>query len=148
SPPAPEGSGAVMRMRSGRGGVEGSMARGGAARGAARGRCAPRHPVVWLARVALPLSSAMQCTPRPVVVQPAHESHIPAAGPPVEVDFGEAPGPNARVQFVLFRGWREPGVTAIDVTPLLTRSGAVYTGQLGPAELREGRNRLLARIDV
>ncbi|RIL02332.1 MAG: hypothetical protein DCC71_16560 [Proteobacteria bacterium] len=97
---------------------------------------------------AVALLVGAQCTPRPKVLAPANESQIGASGTPVSIDLVRAPGANAVVEARLFRAVDEAPVTSIDVTPLLARSGASLTGQLGAAELREGRNRLLVTVDA
>jgi hypothetical protein len=103
---------------------------------------------VGLLALAAPALVAARCTPRPVIVTPANATQLAAAGTPVDIDFGEAPAAGARLEVLLFRNVDEAPSTSIEVTSLLTLAGARLTGQLGPAELREGRNRLLARIDA
>jgi hypothetical protein len=97
--------------------------------------------------LAFALGGATRCTPRPRILTPAQATQLPVAGAAVSIDYVEVPPPGAVLQVLLFRAVDELGSTMIDVTPLLARSGASLTGQLGAGELREGRNRLLARID-
>ena len=93
------------------------------------------------------LTLGANCTPKPKILTPANETQIDAAGTPVSIDLVGDPGPSAIVSVQLFRAVDEAPVTSIDVTSLLTRAGASMTGNLAPAELREGRNRLLVTID-
>lgn len=93
------------------------------------------------------LSLGASCTPKPKILSPANKTQIDAAGTPVSIDLVNVPGPTAIVSVQLFRAVDEQPVTSIDVTSLLTRAGASLTGNLGAAELREGRNRLLVTVD-
>lgn len=106
-----------------------------------------RRIVVALACATLALGAA-QCTPRPAILVPATASQIASGGTPVQIDLGQVLGPQARLQVLLFRAVDEKPVTSIDVTSLLAVAGSQATGTLGPGELREGRNRLLARVDA
>jgi hypothetical protein len=87
------------------------------------------------------------CTPKPMILSPANRTQIDAAGTPVSIDLVDVPGPNAIVSVRLFRAVDEQPVTSIDVTPLMTRVGALLSGALGASELREGRNLLHVTID-
>lgn len=93
------------------------------------------------------LLGGAQCTSKPKITSPANETQVDAAGTPVAIDLVKAPGANAVVTVELFRAVDEAPVTSIDVTASMTRVGASITGSLGPAELREGRNRLRVTID-
>jgi hypothetical protein len=97
--------------------------------------------------IAALLALGASCTPKPKILLPANLTQIDAAGTPVSIDLVGVPGPGAIVSVQLFRAVDEQPVTSIDVTSLLTRSGASLTGNLGASEMREGRNRLLVTID-
>jgi len=97
--------------------------------------------------VAVGLLGGASCTSKPVIQTPAHQTQIPDAGTPVSIDLVRDPGPGAVVRVLLFRALDTEPVTSIDVTALLARSGASITGNLGAAQLREGRNRLLVSVD-
>jgi hypothetical protein len=96
---------------------------------------------------ALVLTVGAACTPKPRITLPANATQLDAAGTAVAIDLGSEPGPNAIVRVVLFRAVDATPTTSIDVTPLLARAGKSITGNLGPAELHEGRNRLLVSVD-
>jgi len=51
------------------------------------------------------------------------------------------------VQVLLFRAIDERPASSIDVTSSISFAGALGTGTLGPAQLREGRNRLVVLVD-
>jgi hypothetical protein len=93
------------------------------------------------------LTLGAQCTRKPSILIPANAKQINASGTAVSIDLVNTPGPGAIVLVQLFRAIDETPVTSIDVTSLLTRNGKSITGNLGAAELREGRNRLMASID-
>jgi hypothetical protein len=93
------------------------------------------------------LTLGAQCTPRPRILVPANATQIDAAGTAVSINLVNAPGPNAIVTVRLFRAIDETHATAIDVTSLLTRDWKSITGNLGAAELGEGRNNLLVSVD-
>ena len=98
--------------------------------------------------VAAPLLTVgANCMPKARILSPANATQIAAAGTPVSIDLVDVPGPDAIVSVQLYRAIDDAPVTPIDVTPLLTRVGASMTGNLGATELREGRNRLLVKID-
>lgn len=102
---------------------------------------------VVLGIVAAGLLGGASCTSKPVIQAPAHQTQIPDAGTPVAIDLVRDPGANAVVRVLLFRAIDTTPVTSIDVTPLLVRSGASISGNLGAAQLREGRNRLIVSVD-
>jgi len=93
------------------------------------------------------LTLGAQCTPKPSILIPANAKQIDASGTAVSIDLVNTPGPGAIVLVQLFRAIDETPVTSIDVTSLLTRNGKSITGNLGAAELHEGRNRLMVSID-
>lgn len=101
-----------------------------------------------LGALALGLLGGASCTSKPLINAPAHETRIDDSGTPVAIDLVKAPGPDAVVRVLLLRAIDVAPVSSIDVTSLLTRSGASLSGQLGAAELREGRNRLVVQIDA
>lgn len=98
--------------------------------------------------IAIGLLAGASCTSKPRIALPANQTQIDAAGTPVEIDLVKTPGPNAVVRVLLLRAIDEAPVSSIDVTNALERNGAAIGGQLGAAELREGRNRLVVQIDA
>jgi hypothetical protein len=101
-----------------------------------------------LGTLAMAVLGGAQCTSKPRIDAPANRTQIAAAGTPVSIDLVKTPGPSAVVHVVLFRAIDAAPVTSIDVTSLLTRNGATLTGNLGAAQLREGRNQLFVTVDA
>lgn len=101
-----------------------------------------------LGAAALLLLGGAQCISRPKITTPANATQIDAAGTPVAIDLVGVPGASAIVTVELFRAVDTVPVTSIDLGASMTRVGASITGNLGPAELREGRNRLRVTIDA
>jgi hypothetical protein len=146
--PSEIGGRTEVGVGSGVGGGSGTGGRGRAAGTPGRwlGR---RLAVLLLVAGSLPLAAVTtRCTPRPHILEPGNETQIAATGTPVEIDLVKAPPAGARLQVLLQRAIDEKPVSMIDVTDRLTLSGSLLTGQLGPAELRPGRNVLIAGIDV
>ena len=111
-----------------------------------------RSALRWARVVALAAAGgvalgAATCAQKPKILLPANATQIAAAGSALQIDLGQLPGPKAVVQVLLFRAVDEKPVTSIDVSALVSWAGALGSGNLGSAELREGRNRILVSID-
>ncbi|MAE93035.1 MAG: hypothetical protein CL910_00100 [Deltaproteobacteria bacterium] len=99
------------------------------------------------------LLSVNGCQPgSPQIHSPAHESAVPSSGQVlVEISIGAPLAPGGQVEVTLLAGIDTPPAQVLLLSdPAANRvqvSGWMATTQLGPADLAEGRNTLVARID-